>query len=95
MDDEDIVTFLRKLTKPTFFTRDGGFFRAELSHSKYGIVWLDVRVQETAKFVRKMLRCHRFDTWAKRKGLVVGLSAEKIKAWRYPSKTLDSFSWMP
>jgi hypothetical protein len=35
--DEQIIPLLMKLRRPTFFTRDLGFFDAKLSHSRYSM----------------------------------------------------------
>ncbi len=56
ISDDEIILFLRTLTRPTFFTEDGHFFRSRLCHAKYCIVQLDVRTTQMAKFTRQFLR---------------------------------------
>lgn len=36
--DEQIIPLLLKLRRPTFFTRDLGFFDVKLCHARYGMV---------------------------------------------------------
>lgn len=64
LQDEQIILLLRKLRKPTFFTRDSGFFRRGLCHRGYAVVVLSVGQYEVATFVRRFLRHHGFDTQA-------------------------------
>ena len=40
MADEEIIPFLLRLQRPTLFTRDHGFFRADLVHKDYCLVRL-------------------------------------------------------
>ena len=82
LQDEEIIVLLRKLRKPTFFTRDTGFFRRGLCHRGYVIAVLSVGQYEVAAFVRRLLRHHGFDTQAKRMGKVIRLSPTGVACWR-------------
>ena len=62
-DQQEILRFLHKSKQMTFFTRDLGFFRARLRHSK--------PVIETAYYIAALLRHPEFDTRAKRNGKVM------------------------
>jgi hypothetical protein len=42
MTDEDILPFLLTLRRPTFFTRDLGFYQRENCHPRYCLVCLAV-----------------------------------------------------
>jgi hypothetical protein len=54
LQDEEIIPFLYHLRRPTFFTRDRGFYRREVCHRQYGIVCLEVAPEEVAIFVRRV-----------------------------------------
>lgn len=71
MKDPDVLPFLLTLPKPTFFTRDLGFFRQEFCHPKRSLVILAVGAMDAAFFVRAVLRSGRLNTHQKRMGLVV------------------------
>src|SRR5438552_16430016 len=79
--DEEILPFLHQRRRPTFFTRDRGFYRREVCHRRYGIVSLQVVPEEVAIFVRRVLRHPRLNTQAKRMGTVVGASHRGLGAW--------------
>jgi hypothetical protein len=70
-DQEHILPLLHELNRPTFFTRDLGFFDEDNRHSHYAIVCLAVSQKEVALYVRRFLRHPSFDTNAKRIGAVV------------------------
>jgi hypothetical protein len=42
MSDEDIVAFLRRQARPTFFTEDKDFYDPALCHSSYSLVHLRI-----------------------------------------------------
>jgi hypothetical protein len=92
-DDEGIIPILHHLPKPTFFTYDQDFFDPNLRHDRYCLVWLDVRVQEVASFVRRFLRHRDFNTKKKRMGTVVQVSPQKIKCWRKNAKKAEYLLW--
>lgn len=60
MSDEEIIPFLLRLARPTFFTRDLGFDEGEFCHSDYCLVVLAVGQLEAA--VRRLLNHADFDT---------------------------------
>jgi hypothetical protein len=68
--DENLIPFLHRLPNPTFCSLDRDFYRSELSHPAYCLVWLDVRAREAAQFIRDFLRHPDFRTYAKRRGVV-------------------------
>ena len=84
MKDEEIISLLHKLRRPTFFTRDDDFYHLELCHAKYCVVYLAIRKDEVAVFVRRILRHRELDTETKQMGSVIrashaGLIIEKSK----------------
>jgi hypothetical protein len=74
MKDREIIPFLHQLKQPTFFTRDDDFYERRLCHAGYCLVYLDVRKEEVAIFVRRVLRHPAFKTKAKRMGKVIRAS---------------------
>jgi hypothetical protein len=82
LQDEEILPFLHHLRRPTFFTRDRGFYQREVCHRQYGIVGLEVAPEEVAIFVRRVLRHPRLNTQAKRLGTVVRASHRGLGLWR-------------
>ena len=82
LKDKEIIPLLMKLRKPTFFTLDFDFFESRLSHTKYGIICMDVSKHEAALYIRRLLRHPDFDTVAKRMGNVIRLSSMRIGLWR-------------
>ena len=74
LQDEEIIPLLHHLRRPTFFTRDRGFYRREICHQQYSLVCLEVVPEEVAIFVRRVLRHPRLNTQAKRLGTVVRAS---------------------
>ena len=80
--DEQIIPLLHELSRPTFFTRDLGFYDHELCHARYCIVALAVHRYEAASFIRRLLRHTVFRTRANRMGRVVRVSSAGIRFWQ-------------
>ena len=68
--DDHIIPVLHQLHGVTFFTQDWDFFDSSLCHSAYCLVWLDARADDAARYVRLFLRHSRFNSQAKRMGIV-------------------------
>ena len=83
-DDSAILPLLHALGRATFFTRDRDFWRAELCHPRYCLVFLDVPVRELANYIRRFLRHPVFNTTARRLGCVVRVHAECMSVHRNP-----------
>lgn len=79
--DNEIVSLLHKLRRPTFFTRDDDFFDRKLCHSKYCLVYLAIRKDEVAVFVRRVLRHPEINTQQKRMGRVIRVSHVGLTVW--------------
>lgn len=82
INDQAIVPFLHQLRRPTFFTRDRGFYDGLLCHPAYCLVWLDVNKSDVADFVRRVLRHPLLNTQAKRMGLVIRVSSANLHVLR-------------
>src|SRR4029434_5846995 len=93
LQDEEIIAFLHQLRRPTFFTRDRGFYRREVCTRHYGIVHLEAVPEEVAIFVRRVLRHPRLNTQATRLGTVVRASHEGLGLWRLHAQTEEVILW--
>lgn len=82
MQDEEIIPFLVKQRRSTFFTRDDDFYERRLRHARYGIIHLAVHISETAIFVRRLPQHDNFNTQAKRVGKVIRISSGGISFWQ-------------
>jgi hypothetical protein len=91
--DEAIIPFLLQQRRPTFFTRDLGFFDRRLCHRRYCIVCLAIEKQEVATFVRRVLRYHAFDTQAKRMSTVIRVSHQGMRVWRLHADEEQFLDW--
>ena len=94
MKDKEIIPFLHQLRRPTFFTRDDDFYNRSLCHAKYCLVYMAVRKDEVAIFVRRFLRHREFDTQAKRMGVVIQVSHTGLSAWRLHAEKSIRFDWV-
>ena len=93
MKDDEIIPLLMQLHRPTFFTLDTGFFHSQLCHSRYCLVYLDVRRNETAFFARRLLRLEALNTQAKRMGKVIRVSHSGLVIWISPSQAEVRIGW--
>ncbi len=91
--DENIIPALHRLPHATFFSLDRDFYRRELAHQAYCLVWLDVRSGHAAEFIRRYLRHPAFDTQAKRMGLVVRVHAAGVEYWRAGKGASEAVPW--
>ena len=90
-----IIPLLHSLRRPTFFTRDLGFYERNLCHPQYCLVCMAVGQYEAAAFARRLLRHPEFDTQARRMGTVIRVSRGGLRVWRlhvrhllHPAQTL-------
>lgn len=93
MTDDEIIPFLLSLRQPTFFTVDRHFYKRNLCHARYGLVYLDVEQSEAAIFVRRLLRHREFDAQAKRMGTVIRTSHTGLAVWRLHAEREEHFDW--
>ena len=95
MQDEEIIPFLVRRRRSTFFTRDADFYDGRLCHSRYGMVHLAVHINEAAIFVRRLLRHQDFNTYAKRLGRVMRVSSGGIWFWQINLNRELRLDWKP
>jgi hypothetical protein len=94
MKDRDaIIPLLHTLRRPTFFTRDHGFYHPSLRHSAYCLVYLDVAFDEIADFIRRFLRHASFRTQAQRMGKVLRVHHSGVSYWQARMKKVHALSW--
>jgi len=93
MKDDEIIPFLLTLHHPTFFTLDWDYFKRSLGHARYCLVYLDVRRDEIATFIRRLLRHPEFDTQAKRMGAIIRLSHTGLAVWRFHAEQEVHYDW--
>ena len=93
MQDEEIISFLLSLRRPTLLTLDRDFYQSGLCHARYSLVYLDVRQSETAIFVRRVLHHPEFDTQAKRMGTVIRASHTRLAVWRLHADQEAHLGW--
>jgi hypothetical protein len=93
MKNNEIISFLQRLRRPTFFTRDDGFFKPQLCHARYSLIYLDVEKSEAAIFIRRVLKHSEFKTQAKRMGNVTRVSHAGLATWRLHAQNEVHFKW--
>lgn len=93
MKDREIIPFLHQLNQPTFFTRDDDFYEHRLCHAGYCLVYLEVRKEEVAIFVRRVLRQTAFKTKAKRMGKVIRASHVGLALWNLHVGKEEYLDW--
>ena len=92
-DRADIIPLLHALRRPTFFTRDHGFYHTSLLHPAYCLVYLDVAFDEIAEFIRRFLRHPAFRTQAQRMGKVVRVYHGGVSYWQVNVKKAQALRW--
>lgn len=91
--DPDIIRLLHRQRGVTFFTQDQDFFHSTFCHSGCCLVWLDVRVDDAAFFLRRFLNHQRFQTKAARMGTVARVRPQGIHFWQRNHARLQSAAW--
>lgn len=94
MQDDEIVAFLRQLRRPTFFTRDLGFYDRHLCHKRYSLICLAVDKHEAAIFTRRLLGHRELNTQAKRMGAVIRASHAGLSVWRIHAEKETHVDWV-
>jgi hypothetical protein len=92
-DRNDVIPLLHTLRRPTFFTRDRGFYDLHLLHPGYCLVYLDVNFDEVADYIRRFLRHPEFRAQAQRMGKVVHVSASVLTFWQTGIREARSAKW--
>jgi hypothetical protein len=91
--DPDIIPLLHSLRRVTFFTQDWDFFNPTLCHPAYCLVWLDVRADDAALYVRRFLNHSAFDSQSKRMGIVARAHHAGIHFWRRNQTAIQRAEW--
>jgi hypothetical protein len=94
LSDDAIISQLHQHPRPTFFTRDEGFYRRTLCHPAYCLVCLAVSQYEAASFVRRFLHHPVFATHAQRWGTVVRVSRIALHRWRLHQTAEEELQWL-
>jgi len=94
IQDSEVIPLLMGLKAPTFFTRDFDYFQPELRHSRYCLVWLNIRPDEVAFHVRQFLRHPAFRTHEQRLGRVVRAHVEGLEYWQLGDGKLSRVGWL-
>ena len=94
LQDSEIITLLHELRQPTFFTRDDDFYNRKRRHAGYCLVYLAVRKEEVAVFVRRFLHHPEFNTKNKRMGCIVRISHAGLSVWRVHVDEQVRFEWI-
>jgi hypothetical protein len=92
-DRSEIIPLLHTLRWPTFFTRDHDFYKPDLCHPGYCLVFLDVAFDEAAEFIRRFLRHASFRTQAQRMGKVLRVHHSGVSYWQARMKKVHALSW--
>ncbi|MGH9842196.1 MAG: hypothetical protein ACREEM_25880 [Blastocatellia bacterium] len=94
MDDrEEIIPLLHTLRRPTLFTRDRDFYDPWLRHPGYCLVFLEIKPDETAQFIRRFLRHSMFRNQAQRMGKVVRVHEDGIGFWQVKTDKSQEVAW--
>ena len=91
--DDDIITLLRRLRRPTFVSWDRDFFDRTWCSDHFCLVYLDVRQFELAQYVRRLLRHSEFKSWSQRKRRVLRVAPTGIPAWHAHVARLSRYRW--
>lgn len=93
IQDDRLPGFLIRQRRPTFFTRDEGLYNKKLCHAGYCLVYLAVRPNESALFIRRCLRHSHLNMRAKRLGAVIRVSSAGVQIWRLHEAQEALLSW--
>jgi len=93
MKDDEIIPLMHQLRRPTFFTRDLGFYERRLGNKHYCLVCMAVKKHESAFFVRRFLSHYEFDTKSKRMGTIIRLSCKGLNVWHLHAEKETFHEW--
>ncbi len=93
IQDNEIIPFLLTVKRPTLFTLDDGFFHSTLAHAHDCLAWLDTSDLEVALYARRFLKHPRFNTQAKRMGLVARVHHDGVHFWPGLHAPLQQVRW--
>ena len=93
MSDQNIRNELHH-SKQTFHTQDPDFYHPRHRHPTYCLVFYDVKAKDFVSCVQRFLRHPRFNTRAKRMGLVVRVTLEQIEVWEIHHENREIVEWI-
>lgn len=93
MTDAEIVRLLHQLSRPTFFTLDRDYYSPKLLHAGYCLVFLDVAREDSAHYIRRLLRHSAFGTVALRLGTIIEANRAGLRFWRLHVETEHHLNW--
>jgi hypothetical protein len=91
--DPDIIPLLHQVRGVTLFTQDKGLFNGTLCHSAYCIVCLDVRPDDAALYLCRVLRHRQFRSQASRMGFVIRAHRDGLEFWQRNRAALQRVGW--
>ena len=91
--DDDIIPLLHRQRHVTFFTQDEDFYLPQFCHPAYCLVWLDVRADDLAHYLRCFLLHPRFDTASGRMGIVARAHHDGVHFWQRKRVALQHVHW--
>jgi hypothetical protein len=92
-DRNEIIPWLHRLPRPTFFTLDEDFNHPKLRHPGYCLVDLDVAPDKVADYIRRFLRHTTFRTQAQRMGKVIRVRPSRINYWQAGEERAHLIGW--
>jgi hypothetical protein len=92
--DPEIIPLLHRLRGVTFFSQDHGFCKEVLCHPAYCLVWLNVRPDDAAFYVRRFLKQPGFNSQTKRMGSVVRAHHGGLEFWRRNQPGTQHADWI-
>jgi hypothetical protein len=93
MKDHEIISLLHQVDRPTFFTLDGDFYDRRLGHDGYCLVYLAVKDEMVAEYVRRLLRHRALNSKVKRMGRVIRALQTGLTVWRVHEEQEGRLSW--
>jgi len=93
MENDEIIPFLHRLSRPTFFAGDADFYKRRLCREAYCLVHLDVDEEMFAEYIRRVLRHPAFNSKAKRMGRVIQVQPTGTKLWRVHEPKKVHLAW--
>jgi hypothetical protein len=93
MGDDEIISVLHGLQRPTLFTADSDFYKPVLRHAGYCLVYVDTSLGGFPAAVRRLLRHPSFDTEAKRLGNVIRVRPAAVDIWRLHAASEEQLEW--
>jgi hypothetical protein len=94
--DDRVPEILQTQKQPTFVTIDGGFWRRNLCHPDYAVLYFALRADQQEllpDLLRALLRQPDFRTRAKRMGKVARVSSIRLEWWQFGVAKLQQVAW--